>query len=316
MRKSIFAADIGGTNSRFAHFELIDGAEPIMKDSIWLSSPGAKSFEELLMQLSQTEFSLKIQDASLAVFAVAGPVENGNYSKPPLISWDIDFKRLAQNQRTAKMFLINDFVAQAFATRSPAGREAERILSGDFVEHAATAVVGAGTGFGKAILAYDHGRYFAVPSEGGHVNFCPEDEEEFAFQKFVQQKIKQGFVTWNDVVSGSGLSLIHEFCTGESLVPAEVAQKFSPESKTLALASRFYGRVARNFALECVAFGGVFIAGGIAAKNPQLVKHPEFEGAFRKSRLHSKLLAKIPVSLVTSQDSGLWGAAYYGCQEL
>jgi glucokinase len=80
--------------------------------------------------------------------------------------------------------------------------------------------------------------------------------------------------------------------------------------------ARFYGRVCRNFALQILAFGGVYIAGGVAAKIPNLVTHQEFTIEFRRSKTMSHVLKKIPLMLNSNQESGLWGAAVQGLELL
>jgi len=54
----------------------------------------------------------------------------------------------------------------------------------------------------------------------------------------------------------------------------------------------------------------------VAARNPQLVRHPAFLTEFRASPSHAELLAAIPVSLNTNEDSGVYGAALFGAQRL
>jgi len=61
-----------------------------------------------------------------------------------------------------------------------------------------------------------------------------------------------------------------------------------------------------------LARGGVYISGGVAAKLPILVTHPAFEQQFFNSRAMAPVLKKIPVYLNTNEDSGLWGAAFFG----
>jgi len=95
-----------------------------------------------------------------------------------------------------------------------------------------------------------------------------------------------------------------------------VAFELSSETETLTWASRFYGRVCRNYALETLSLGGVYIAGGVAAKIPQLLKHRAFEDEFRSSSTMSDILKNIPVFLITNEESGLWGAAFLGFQTI
>jgi glucokinase len=189
------------------------------------------------------------------------------------------------------------------------------ILPGEIIADGAIAVLGAGTALGKASLVPVSGHGFlALPSEGGHAYFPFISPKEFSFQEFYQEKSGQKHITGNLVVSGRGLRYLHWFLSGEDLNPQEVAARFTPESETLAWAAKFYGRVCRDYALEVLALGGLYIAGGVAAKNPEILTHENFRNEFMNSPSLGHLLANIPVFLIDNQESGLWGAAFYGQQ--
>jgi len=315
--KKILAADIGGTNSRFAHFTLDENAELVLNSTRWIETRRSNSFSHLLEQLNGSGFSLPTDQSDIAVLAVAGPIVDGVYSNPPNIPWDIDltgdFKRL----NLLPCILINDFVAQAYACRSPIAQSAMPIKAGQIDSGASLAVVGAGTGLGMAALAPDgDGGYVAVPSEGGHCVFPFESPAEFEFMQFVIDRLGVPYVEMEHIVSGRGLSLVHQYLTGEILTPAEVGAGLSADSQTLEWAASFYGRVSRNYALQVLARGGVYIAGGVAAKTPLLVRHPAFERQFTNSRIMAPMLHKTPVFLNTDEESGLWGAAFLAAQKL
>jgi len=241
----------------------------------------------------------------------------GVYSNPPNIPWDIDLAGGLKNLSLIRCFLINDFVAQAYACRSPIIESARQIIAGQIDASAPLAVIGAGTGLGMAALTPDgSGGYVAVPSEGGHCVFPFESPAEFEFMQFVMDKLNAPYVETEFVVSGRGLSLVHQFLAGEKLTPAEVSAGLSHDSETLAWTARFYGRACRNYALQVLARGGVYIAGGVAAKIPLLVMHPAFEQQFTNSETMSAMLQEIPVYLNTNEESGLWGAAFFAAQNL
>jgi len=316
--KTILVADIGGTNSRFAHFHA-DSESTLLElvGTKWLPTTKADSFDQLLAQLLASDFSLTPDKADIVVIAVAGPVEHGQYCAPPNIAWNIDFSRDQGEKLSQHAHLINDFVAQAYACRSPVGKSARVILPGETIADGAIAVLGAGTALGKASLVPVSGHGFlALPSEGGHAYFPFISPGEFSFQEFYQEKSGQKHITGNLVVSGRGLRYLHWFLSGEDLEPQEVAARFTPESETLAWAAKFYGRVCRDYALEVLALGGLYIAGGVAAKNPEIITHENFRNEFMNSPSLGHLLANIPVFLIDNQESGLWGAAFYGQQIL
>jgi len=313
--KRILCADIGGTNSRFGLFEADPTGNLSVVETQWFRTEEVASFGHLIRLLRESEFQLKPGDADIVVIAVAGPVERGVYSAPPLIPWDVDLTDALTDYGFKRSILINDFVAQAYATRSIVGQSAREILPGQIIPGGTVAVIGAGTGLGKAMLVSDSdGRYIAIPSEGAHASFPFESQEEFRFQEFLIQELGEDYITANSVVSGKGLTLIRQFLTGEKLEPKDVLAKCTLNCETLVWASRFYGRACRNFALETLSLGGMYITGGIAAKLPQLVTHDAFSREFRSSKTMGRLLAQMPVTLMSDEESGLWGAAFLGQQ--
>jgi glucokinase len=316
--KTILAADIGGTNSRFACFQSDPDANLSLRDSIWLPTGSAESFDQLLAQLRDSRFPLAVEAADIAVIAVACPVERGTYCAPPYIAWDIDLARKEISGIIPRTVLINDFVAQAYACRSPAAESARVILAGSSVTDSAVGVLGAGTALGKAVLVpITDGGFQALPSEGGHGYFPFLSKEEFSFQKFYREKSGEHHITGNLVVSGRGLSYLHWFLTGEKATPEEVtAEGLHSGSETLAWAAKFFGRVCRDFALNVLCRGGLYVAGGVAARTPAILTHDNFREEFTDSPTMGHILSAIPVLLMDNQNSGLWGAAFYGRQLL
>lgn len=313
----ILAADIGGTNSRFAAFETDSGGCLSLLQSCWLRTEKADSFTHLIEQLRGKDFELTPEKADISVLAVAGPVTDGVYSNPPNIKWDVDVSDLPPSLGFKRCELINDFAVQAYACRSPIIKGAQQIVDGKINPGAPLVVVGAGTGLGHAALINDGcGKWLALPSEGGHAGFPFENEAESAYKAFLHQQTGDPYIDAETVVSGRGLSNIHHFLTGRKLKPSQVGDELAEDSPTMIWMNRFYGRVCRNFALQLLAYGGVYIAGGLAAKIPQLVTHAEFKASFRSSAIMAGELRKMPVFLNANEESGLWGAAFYGQQQL
>lgn len=315
--KSILAADIGGTHSRFAAFRTGEDRQLNLIRSLWLDTAEFDSMKAMLEELEKENFDLPASAANVVVMAVAGPIIKETYSNPPNIDWDIDLSKLAGAVEFKKCALINDFVAQAFACRSPVMNAARRILPGTIDSAAPLAVIGPGTGLGQAtLIPLEKGGYTALASEGGHASFPFESAAEGRYMDYLLQDTGEPYVRAETVVSGSGLSRLHHFLTGERLEPAQVAAGLTDESGTLRWMARFLGRLSRNYALAVVAFGGVYISGGVAAKIPELVTHREFARAFRKTDVMSHVLDRIPVFLNADEESGLWGAALKGMQLL
>lgn len=310
----ILAADIGGTNSRFALFSA-SGNELEMEDSIWLKTHSARTFSELLEHLWQSDFSCLPGQFDSAVLAVAGAVRHGvECNHLPNAPWDIDLRQV--DFGTDKACLINDFAAQAFACRTRAVSDAQIIQDGEVDDDGVIGVIGAGTGLGySALIPSDHG-WTSLPSEGGHMAFPFFGKDEAEYAEFNRRESGRNWPEGDSVVTGLGLSLLHRFLTGEDMSPAEISATLTPESETARWYARFYGRVCRNWAIALMCQGGLFVAGGIAVKNPMLVTIPEFLNEFHDSHVYEDFLSSVSIRLNTNEESGLLGAGFYGRQLL
>lgn len=311
--KTILAADIGGTHSRFGAFRAAP-AKPLERiDTLWLDTVEAESFQALLQTFQSRGFPVGLDRADIVVFAVAGPVVSETRVVPPNIDWEVDIADVGADFGVRRAALINDFAAQAYACRTPAVESARRVVDGRIDAAAPLAVIGAGTGLGQsALIPTRDGGYTALSTEGGHIGFPFENEEELDYMRYLSAETGEPYVRAESVVSGNGLSRLHHFLTGRRLEPAQVSREIDDDSPTLQWMARFYGRVCRGLALQMLAFGGVYIAGGVAAKKPTLVTHAEFLQSFRHSHTMAAVLEKIPVLLNTNEESGLWGAALKG----
>lgn len=308
----ILTADIGGTNSRFGSFRVDESGSLTLEAVEWLPTEADGSMSAQLKKLYDSDFPLTPEETGMAVFAVAGPVKDGRYSKLPLAGWEIDLDLVCKDFPLTRAALINDFHAQALAVKTTPGKNARPILPGAPIPNAPVAVVGAGTGLGKALLVMDQNqKAMVIASEGGHADFPFIGGPEGEYLKFLQGKTGNRYLSGNSVVSGQGLSYLHEFISGEQLEPAQVVQQFATYPQTLEWAARFYGRVCRNYLLETLALGGLYLAGGVAAKAPALVEHPQFKEELRNSATMGELLQGVPVWLIFDENSGLWGAANF-----
>ena len=315
--KNIIAVDVGGTNSRFAHFRIADTGELSCIDGFRLKTHSASSLEDLMDKARERgSFARDIRWDAM-VLAVPGAVKEKTYAKLANVPWAVDVSVLRDRSPGTRIFLINDFVAQAFSCPVEHCLQTRTIRKGKAEEGANIAIIGAGTGLGHCALALtDEGAFLPLPSEAGHAAFPFYGRIETDYRDYLLDRTGTGYPFGDIVVSGPGLAHLHSFLTGRDLNPAEVAQEISPDSQTTVLFARFYARAARNYALTLLALGGLYIAGGVAMKNPFLVDNDHFREEFSNSPHYGPVLDNIPITLILSEDSGLWGAANYGAINL
>ena len=308
----ILAADIGGTNSRVGHFEAVCGQEPRLVESCSMPTDSVSSLAELLARMRDSGFGLDAMEVDQVVLAVAGPVHDGVRCRLTNAAWGIDLADASVPLPLERSILINDFVAQALGAGTAYAATSALVLQRGEVRRGVSAAIGAGTGLGLCALApLPGGGCMPLPSEGGHAPLAFVTREEFAFLEFLKKRIGYSHAFGDMVVSGPGLSLLHAYLTGRELPPVEVALEIGPESETTRWFARFYGRASRAYALHVLAWGGLDICGGVAARNPFLVNTAHFLNEFIDCPAYRGDLAMIPVRLVTAPDTGLHGAARY-----
>lgn len=313
---TFLAGDIGGTNSRFALFSK-KASNLVLEGELWEKTNNFDSFTALLDRIKEIDSRYDVKKCSKFVVAVPGAVTADNLIHLPYVRWKTIDQAALKRQYPHAVF-INDFVAQAYGCLTEATADALPLLIGKGQQAAQgdIAIVGAGTGTGHGTLKQNGtASYLCVPSEAGHIPFpfLAEDEIEAKFREFLTTKKKITSPVCNDVVSGPGISRLHQFFTGKELVASEVVKELAPESQTTRFFARFYGRACRNYVLSTLASSGkLFISGGVAIKNPFLVDNDSFKIEFLQSETTAKdLLAQISVFLIRNERIGLFGAVRY-----
>ncbi|HYI09966.1 MAG TPA: glucokinase [Thermoanaerobaculia bacterium] len=297
----ILAGDVGGTKTLLRCVEP-DGS--VSREERYESGAYA-TFDDLLR-----EFADHLPgEVDVACLAVAGPVYAGG-AEITNLGWNIAERALRDTFRIGRVSLINDFYAIALGVPLLGEQDLFSLHAGRRDAAAPIGILGAGTGLGEAIVVPYGGRYHVVPSEGGHQDFAPQDEEQTRL--FLELHARYGHVSWERLVSGMGLVNIFTFLGGEELPPAEIAELAEKEDPravhTFEIFVDLYGAEAGNMALRVLARGGVFLAGGIAAKNVRWFTDGRFVEAFLRKGRFRDLMETIPVDLIVNEEVGLIGA--------
>jgi glucokinase len=307
----IVAGDIGGTKVLLQLVDASQSGRTVLAEQRYESSAYA-TFDAMLGEFINDHVPSPI-DA--ACFAVAGPVF-ADRAEVTNLTWKIDALELAKQFSIGRVSLINDFYAVALGVPILAPTDFIVLNAGTRVPFAPIAILGAGTGLGEANLVHDGAKWNVVPSEGGHADFAPQDEEQTRL--FLELHAKYGHVSWERLLSGMGLLNIHNFLSNQDwpydeTLPMEIAKALATGDKTaartFAIFVDIYGAEAGNMALRLLARGGVYLAGGVAAKNVDSFTDGRFMNAFLRKGRFQHILAAISVNLITNPKVGLLGAA-------
>ena len=322
----ILAGDLGGTHSNFAIFQ-----EKGLKllASVHFKSQDITNFVEivrLVIGIFNKEYGIK--NITTACFAAACPIhESGLYCSLTNTKWDVDLKKIKRKTKLPYLALINDFEAIAYGIDIVPKNNLININRGKKFKKKPIVLLGAGTGLGKSILTWDKKtkRYLSLKSEGGHGDLVINSKEEFKFLENLKREKKLDNVSWEDVLSGKGLTNIYKHLYKkhkttiytkkivknyfDPMIISKYHKKDPACKETFKWFTKFYGRCAKSLALDAMAQGGVYIGGGIAAKNYDNFKWKEFKQEFMNSKKQRKLLQKIPVYAIKNYDVSLYGSA-------
>lgn len=336
----LLAGDIGGTKTIL---RLVERLAPQSLRTCFEATYASQAYADLVPMVR--EFLQQGGAATgqptaptVACFAIAGPVV-ANRSNLTNLAWFLEGDRLQAELHLTQVSLINDFEAVSYGVFGLAPEDLYPLQGGEPQPHAPVAVIGAGTGLGQGFALQRDGHPLVFASEGGHADFAPRSELEFQLLHYLLDKHQISRVSVERVVSGQGIVSLYQFLRDrqfatESPAVAEAITTWERQSglshktidpgatiataaaagdplcqKAMAMFVAAYGAEAGNLALKLLPYGGLYVAGGIAAKNLALITAGGFMEAFIHKGRVSSLLEKVPVQIVLNPQVGLIGAA-------
>ena len=300
----IIAGDIGGTKTLLQLVEIEGSAQNVIDERRFASGDYA-TFDDLLREF----VGAAAVPVDAACFAVAGPVLE-NRAEVTNLKWMMETAALQRGFSIPRIALINDFYAVALGVPFLAAADMITLNAGTPHATAPIGILGAGTGLGEAMLFWTGTRWEVIPSEGGHGDFAPQDEQQARL--FLWLLEKYGHVSWERVTSGMGLENIYAFLGGGEATAARIGELAGAGDalalQTFAVFVDIYGAEAGNMALRILSRGGIYLAGGVAAKNVEHFTDGRFMTAFLRKGRFRDVMAAMPVRLITNQKVGLLGA--------
>ena len=330
----VIGADVGGTNTNIG-VAGIKNSKPVLLFSLDFKS---QELESLVPAVDETlayadkKYNIKVDSACFGVAGIVSPAQGlANLTN---VGWNVSKKEIIGETTLDNVLIINDFqaVGYGFNLLDPNNKnDMFEIRAEKSQEHSllTKAILGAGTGLGKSILIYDkhYNVYVPIPSEGGHEDFPAQNDFEIQLLEFIKELrgISQP-VTYEELLSGRGIESIYLFLKkllqfdatnyteeiDKSQDKVNLISKYRQIDETcketFRLFTRFYARCTKNFALDTMATGGLYIAGGIASKNKEIFKSKEFFDEFENAYRRSDLLKKVPIYIILDYDVSLYGA--------
>jgi glucokinase len=340
----VLAGDIGGTKTILRLLKVENQGRD--RETLHEVKYPSQEFTNLVSMVEEFLISANSSPPSSACLAIAGPVINQT-SKLTNLNWYLDKQCLQNELNIPSVSLINDFAAVSYGILGLNDTEIYTLQTGEKQPQTPIAVIGAGTGLGEAFLIPQGDSYQVFATEGGHTDFAPRSELEFQLAEDIKRRHQIDRVSVERVVSGQGIVNIYQFLrdrkfkledpmiakdvrTWEEEIASNRERTIDPAAiisqtalsrqdslclQTMQMFIEAYGVEAGNLALKLLPYGGVYLAGGIAAKILPLLQDDRFLHAFREKGRMKKILQDIPVHIVLNPQVGLLGSVLYLLQE-
>ncbi|MDH3304324.1 MAG: glucokinase [Gammaproteobacteria bacterium] len=312
--RCLLIGDIGGTNARFA---LATPDRPGFHDVLELQCADFASADDAI---SHYLVATKAGLPDAVCLAAAGPIVNDTV-KITNNHWDISAEETRTKFGIDAVRLLNDFTAIAHSIPLLTEREVRNIGPHKGwslpAERFDVAILGPGTGLGVAGLCRRGDALVAITGEGGHVGFAPENRLQTEILDVLREKYER--VSAERLIAGSGLGNIYEALvtlrgeagprlSAKDIFEARGSNQLAAEA--IELFFELLGQVAGDLALTLGAVNGVYIAGGIAKRYPEILENSRFRSGFESKGRHRTFMERIPTRLITYDQPGLLGAAY------
>ena len=329
MADCILAGDIGGTKTRLGIFSRGKNCRPLLCYKEIYSNRNFQSLEEIIGDfLGRHRVPLGAVCLGIAGAVVKGRVKTTN------LPWKVSADALSRTFSWPLVGLVNDLVATAYAVPLLQKNELFILQQGSVGSGHNIGLLAPGTGLGTALLIGCDGNYVPVPSEGGHVGFAPQEEDDIELWRFLVQQY--GHVSLERIISGPGLYNIYRWLrnSGRYDEPAWLAQQMNPENAPRLIAEQglkeivplcraalekfvvIMGAAAGDLALVGMTYGGLFLGGGIPPKILAKLREPSFIEAFNNKGRLSAMMPHFPVAVILNDQAALLGAAHCALKNL
>jgi glucokinase len=326
----ILAGDTGGTKTRLALFDVENDSKGevklVKRQHEVFESRFAPTLEDIVHAFL-TKVGTAQGQVTAACFGVPGPVSKGTVITPNL-PWTLSETELSRSLGVPKVRLINDLAAKAATLPRLKSEDVVTLFEGSSErDRNVFAILAPGTGTGVAYLHVADGKYYPMPSEGGHVEFAPVDDIQIDLLKYLAKKFDR--VSIERVLCGNGLLNIYNFLrdTGFATESDELKRRMSQQdpaaviaeegisgryelcSKAMDIFATVIGSVAGDLVLTYLATGGVYLGGGIPPKIIKKLSRGTTVAAYLKKGRLSRVVQMTPLYVIKEDNTTLLGAA-------
>ena len=288
---------------------------------------------EALITRVEKELNYSMAKADAICIAAAGRYNGHEVELEAGYPYPMCFAQMAKKNQWRNMAVVHDYAPVACATFTSYLQKKPNIktlVEGKPERFGRKVVFGVGTGLGlKDTVQLPNGDFWLGSNEAGHIGLTyppkTNHKNEIRHRDFVRFLRNAGgllsheVLTFEKILSGKGVTRIHQFLTGESgLTPEEVGKALTAGqyTETLKMLAWYIGLFIGTVQLMFMPSGGIWFTGGVVLKNLGLCDQQElFEGIYT-CPAYKKERQTFPLHVMVGPDYALMGCAYYASRRL
>lgn len=329
----VLGIDIGGTNTNLC-VAGVKNNRPVFLFSLNFETKKLDSIIPAInetIKISKEKYGINLKKACIGAPGVV--TSDNKHAELTNIKWSVDSEEIIKKTNLESVYILNDFQVVGYGLNLLEDKDLTLIKKGKTPKNKTKAIIGPGTGLGKTILIYNKEKnlYIPIESEGGHVDFPIRNCFELELIDFVKKFRNNDLpITCEELISGRGIKNIYNFLRqknkeGKNKILIEIdnaidkagliskyKNKEKTCKKTFNLFTMFFARIAKNFALDSLCTGGLYVAGGISSKNKEIFYTDDFQKEFTNAYRKKSVLIDIPIYLIKNYDVSIYGACLCG----
>ena len=332
----ILTGDLGGTSMRYKLIETSDESDRIIKTleyrTLDYSANVIASIKDFLIDQPLPE---------LAVLGISGIVSNNKVAASCAYGPGLDNNIITAETGIPKVFLLNDLEAFGYGILSLKDEEYAEINNGQKENNSPIVCLSIGTGIGQCFLAKTSNYYKFYPAEGGFQDYSTKSAIEKDIYNYLTEVYHKPGLNYESLLSGSSIPKIYLYLreVRKDLINKEFDDEFMNDElnraknvanagfnssdiiaeEAVSIWQNILGHLIGNVAVNFLPFGGIYVGGGVIAKNFAGIaqSHKITEGLYngRPNVLH-ETLHQIPIYIMNSEELGINGSLNFAKQQL
>lgn len=321
-------ADLGGTNMDFGIF-LIQENKPQLLFSLHTKTKTIANFTQVIkdvLEYAYDNYNISIYKACIAVPGTPKQQWSLYTFHPGQYFFDVSVEDIINNSSLRTVILTSDSTVINYGLE---------YIDANSIIHIGgprrnskcgqRATINIGTGLGSATASWDSclQSYISHHGRGGRLEFAPSNQDEFDIAQGIKKLTGNSSIYWNNFVSGFGikdlytvLKSMNNYHDSLCLQEYDASILFAhPEDElckvTMDIFFKLLVRFVRNYATAIFPFDGLYLAGGIVAKNAERIatafamEYGVCDGTLRE------IVQTVPIYIVTDYNVSLYGAVHY-----